>query len=102
MEDDLLTVDGAFERSGVLEGAGPRFDLIEPRVRYAVAGEDGDPSATIQEGCDQGAPGQPGGAGDQHPAVAPGVERYHRFHGALARHAVSSASWSATVSMHCQ
>jgi hypothetical protein len=102
VEDDLLTVDGLFERGGVLERTRARVDPIEPRIGNAVPGEDGDACAAIEEGRDQGAARQPGGAGDQHPAVAPGVGRYHRFHGALARHAVSSASWSATVSMHCQ
>jgi hypothetical protein len=92
VEDDLLTVHGPDEGGGVLERAGPRFDALEPRVRHVVVGEDGDARASIEERPDQGAARQPGGARDQHPAVAPGVGRYHRFHGALARQAVSSAS----------
>jgi len=102
MEDDLLTLDGAFQGGGVLEGPGPRFDAAQPRARHTVVSEDGNARAAIEKGRNQRAARQPCGARDQHPAVAPDLGRYHRFHGALARHAVSSASWSATVSMHCQ
>ncbi len=68
-------------------------------------GQDGDPSVPLEQGRHQGPAGQARRPSDEDLSVGPRVavrRGYHRFHGALARHAVSRASWSATVSMHCQ